>query len=63
MKSWKYKHIWNWDSLGSLSQPVRKQEKKNLVLTDDLQEDLESAVQRLHVFLVPDHVQFISSGF
>lgn len=63
MKSWKYKHIWNWDALGSLSQPVRKQEKKNLVLTDDLQEDLEPAVQHLHAFLVPDHIQFTSSGF
>lgn len=63
MRSWEYKHIWNWDSLGSLSQPARKQEEKNLVLTDDLQEDLEPAVQQLHAFLVPGHVQFISWGF
>lgn len=52
MRSRKCKHIWNRDSLKSLSQPVRKQEeKKNLVLTN-LQEDAEPAVQCLHAFLV-----------
>lgn len=50
MKSWKYKHIWSWDSLGSLSQPGRKQEEKNLILTNDLQEDLEPAVNRSVLF-------------
>lgn len=62
MKSWKYKHIWNWDSLESLSQPVRKQKKQNLILTEDL-EDLEPAVQPLDVFLVSEHFQFISFVF
>lgn len=46
---------------GSLSEPVRKQNLKNLFLTDDLQEDIEPTVQSLHAFLVPNHSQFISS--
>lgn len=54
MKSWNYKHIWSRDSLGSSSQPIRNQKKKNLVLTHGLQEDLEPAVQQIHSFMVLD---------
>lgn len=40
--------------MGSSSQPVWNQEKKNLVLNHGLQEDLEPAVQQIHSFVVLD---------